>query len=157
MTTPKKTVGKERLLRKTSLGAQYVTTDYNGKNEAGWQPIGDSVLVMCDKPVTKTAGGILLSETTQESHRAAAESGVVVAVGGGAFEWTGDRTQKYTGYKPKPGDHVAFTRYAGQLLIGKDGIEYRLMTDNCIGGVDLDDTAPAISGPGRKTIKKGGR
>lgn len=136
---PKKTVGRERLLRKTSLGAQYVTTDYNGSNQSGWQPVGDSVLVMCDKPVEKTAGGILLTQTAQESHRAAAESGVIAAVADGAFLWTGDRTQKFTGTRPKPGDHVAFTRYAGQLIIGKDGIEYRLMTDNCIGAVDLDD------------------
>lgn len=154
MAPTKKTVGRERLLRKTSLGAQYVTTDYNGKNEAGWKPVGDSVLVMCDKPVTKSAGGILLTETTQESHRAAAESGVVVAVGDGAFQWTGDRTQRYTGYVPKPGDHVAFTRYAGQLVIGKDGIEYRLMTDNCIGAVDLDDLGPAATAASKPRGRK---
>lgn len=135
---PKKAVGKERLLRKTSLGAQYVETDYNGQNESGWHPIGDTVLVMCDKPVTKTSGGIIITETMQEAHRAAAETGVVVEIADGAFLWNSDGT-RFEGYKPRPGDRICFTRYAGQLHIGADGLEYRIMEAKCIGAVQEDD------------------
>jgi chaperonin GroES len=135
---PPKSVGKERLLRKTSLGAQYVQTQYTGSNESGIDPVGDSVLIICDKPVEKSAGGIILTETTRSEHEIAAETGVLVAVGVGAWVWNADRTRPFEGKRPKPGDRVYFTRYSGQLTIGRDGLEYRLMTDNCIGGVEID-------------------
>ncbi len=130
---------KQRLLRKTSLGAQYVESDYNGKNECGWHPLDDMVLILPDKTVNKSAGGVLLPDETQESHKAAAETGVIVECGEGAFKYTADRVREFTGRKPRPGDHVYFQRYAGQIIIGLDGKEYRVMTDKCIGAINVED------------------
>lgn len=114
-----------------------MVTSYDGTNRAKIKALSDTVLVMCDKPVTKSAGGIILTEETQENHRAAAETGVVVDVGEGAFCWNGDGVTPYQGTKPKAGDRVYFTRYAGQLVIGADGLEYRVMTSNCVGGLEV--------------------
>jgi co-chaperonin GroES (HSP10) len=128
---------KERMIRKTSLGGQYVQSSYEGKNTSGIEPVGDSCLVLIDESVEKTAGGITLPETMQERLKMAAETGVLVAVGGGAFVRSADRASAFAGRRPQPGDRVYFTRYAGIQVIGRDDQkEYRLMTDNCIGGIE---------------------
>lgn len=128
---------KAKLIRRTSLGAQYVQSKYAGKNESGVAPVGDSVLILIDDSVTKTAGGIELPENLQEHHKAAAETGVMVAVGEGAFKYSSDRAREFVGRKPKAGDRVYYQRYAGQIVIGQDGLEYRVMTDKCIAGIDI--------------------
>jgi len=128
-----------KLIRKTSLGAQYVQSSYDGKNTSQVAALDDNVLILIDDSVEKTAGGILLTNTSQEHHKAAAETGVVVEVGQGAFKYTADRSREWTGLRPRPGDRVYFQRYAGQIIIGTDGKEYRMMTDKCIAGLDLGD------------------
>jgi chaperonin GroES len=130
---------ENKLIRKTSLGAQYVTSAYSGKNTSQVAALDDNVLIMIDEAVEQTTGGIILTETAQEHHKAAAETGVVVEAGEGAFKFTADRSRAWTGLRPEPGDRVYFQRYAGQIIIGTDGREYRMMTDKCIAGLDLGD------------------
>lgn len=121
-------------LLKTTL-AEYTPATYNGKNESGWKPVGDRVIVLPDEASDKSSGGVFIDPRTVERGTMAAESGVIVAVGDSAFLWNQDRSRAYEGYKPQPGDRVTFERYAGQLQLGDDRKHYRIMEDRCIGGV----------------------
>ena len=125
---------KERVLR-TTVGA-YRPAAWSGANDAGFDPIGDMVLVLPDEPVTKSAGGIIMPEAVTDQNAAAAESGVIVALGEGAFVWSADRHRPWTGRRPEVGDRVRMQRYSGQLQTGADGVLYRLMTDTCIAAIE---------------------
>lgn len=120
-----------RILTKTRIG-EYVEVEYTGANTSGRIPVGDQVLVLPYKAPEKTAGGILIPESIAETNSLAAETGVVVDVGDGAWTWNMDRTRRFTGAKPEIGDRVNFTRYSGLEVIGDDGQMYRVMADNCI-------------------------
>ena len=72
-----------------------------------------------------------------------AETGVIVALGCDAFLWNGDRSRKWEGYKPVPGDRVYLEKFSGQLVQGVDDRIYRLCTDKCIGAVRMKE---AING-----------
>jgi chaperonin GroES len=141
---------KQRLIRKTSLGAQYVTSRYEGKNTSGLEPISDLVLVLPDESVEKTAGGVYLSQETQYAHQQAAETGVIVAAGPGAWLYTADRAQAFQGRKPQAGDRVYFQRYAGQIVIGEDGYQYHLMTDKAIAAVNVGAAAGGAASEPKK-------
>lgn len=129
---------KERLIKKTSLGAQYAASNWTGKDTSGVTPIDDFVLVLIDESVDVTAGGVMLPQEMQDRHKQAAETGVIVAAGEGAFKWSADRSKAYAGAKPVPGTRVYFGRYSGQIVVGKDLKEYRLMTDKCIGAIEIE-------------------
>ena len=125
-------------LLKTSLGAEYRPGVFSGENESGWEPIGDKVLVLTDQPADKTSGGVHLTEDFKERMSQAAETGVLVALGPGAFVWNTDRTRPFVGRRPEIGDYVYIQRYSGQTVMGRDGQLYRLMDENCIAGVRYD-------------------
>jgi chaperonin GroES len=122
-------------LLKSAANHEFKLADYNGTNESGYQPLGDSVLVAFDVASDVTSGGIILPEDMTEKMTLSAETGVIVALGSDAFLWNGDRTRKWEGTKPHPGDRVYMERYSGQLLHGDDGKIYRLCSDKCIGAV----------------------
>jgi chaperonin GroES len=121
-------------LVKTLLG-QYEPAQFSGVNESGFTPVGDRVIVMIDQAADQTEGGIYIDDTTRERHAHAAETGVLVAAGPDAFLWNSDRSRKWEGDKPVPGDRVFFDRYSGGLLPAGDGKFYRCMDDKCIGAV----------------------
>lgn len=125
---------KPKMISRTRIG-QFTENAYSGKNMSGISPIGDQVLVMPDKAVEKTKGGVLLTDTMQNTHSLAAESGIVVAVSDGAWSWNMDRTRRFEGDKPVVGDRVCFVRYAGTEVIGDDDEEYRIMSDASICGI----------------------
>ena len=125
---------QDRILSKTRIG-NYVENAWDGENRSGITPIGDQVLVLPDKSVRRTAGGIELPDSIADTHDGAAESGIIAAIGDGAWTWNMDRTRRFEGNKPRVGDRVVFTRYAGLERYGNDGPMYRLMSDNCIGGL----------------------
>lgn len=124
----------EPKLFKTGLG-QYIPASWSGRNEAGALPLGDRVLVKPDKAAEITQGGITIPQEISARHSMAAEAGVVVAVGDGAFKWNSDKVTPYHGRAPNPGERVAIEKFAGQLLRGDDGEEYRLMESACIGAL----------------------
>src|SRR5215467_8208479 len=100
-------------------------------------PVGDTVLIQPDtaaKYVGKL-GVIEVPDDQRERYSKAAETGVIVKVGDGAFTWTSDRHRPWTGYKPQPGDRVWYKRYSGVVVKGYDRVIYIIMTDHCIGGV----------------------
>ena len=131
----------EAKLLKTTV-TEYAPAKYVGINLSGAIPVGDRVLVLPDMAVDKTSGNVFLPEDMVERHGMAAESGVLVAIGEGAFYWNSDRTTRWIGLKPKPGSHVAFERYAGTLIKGDDGQVYRLMDDKCIGAILTEEKKP---------------
>lgn len=115
--------------------SEYQRIEWNGANESGAKPVGDYILVMPDLASEQTAGGVFIDARTVERHALAAETGILIECGGDAFVWNADRTRQWDGAKPKPGDRVYFTRYAGQLLHGDDGRTYRVMEDKNIGAL----------------------
>ena len=125
---------QSRILTKTRIG-QYVENAWTGENLSGVTPIGDQVLILPDKAPEKTAGGIFIDETTRDKQSMAAETGIIAAIGDGAWSWNMDRTRRFEGTKPEVGQRICFTRYAGMEVIGDDGNMFRLMADNCIGGL----------------------
>lgn len=90
-------------------------------NQSKIQPREFKILI---KPVTveeKTSSGIILAAQTQEKEQMAQVRGTLVAVGGNAFEDWNDA--------PELGDTVYIAKYAGYIVKGEDGEEYRLCND----------------------------
>lgn len=125
-------------LFKTTL-SEFVPAVWSGKNESGWHPTGDRVLVLPDKAAEMTSGSVHLPPDVVARHSMAAETGVVVAIGDGAFKWNSDKMTPFEGRKPNVGDRVYMERYSGQLAHGHDKEVYRLMESACIGAVKTED------------------
>lgn len=122
-------------LLKSSQKHEFVPAEYSGRNESGYQPMGDNVLVIPDQASEQTSGNITLTPEYIERATLAAETGVIVALGTEAFRWIADRSREWAGLKPQVGDRVYVQRYSGQLLLGDDQKIYRIMSDTCIAAV----------------------
>ena len=114
--------------------AEYIPSPWSGKNDSGCIPVGDRILIRPDIAAS-SSGQIKLPEDVVDRAQLSASSGVIVALGDDAFVWNADRTRPYGGYKPKAGDRVHFERYAGKVILGDDGVEYRVIDDKAIGAV----------------------
>ena len=114
--------------------AQYVPQDWTGANESDINPIGDMVLILPDvgAEFAGKTSKIMLPNAIKDRNSNAAETGVIVAMGDGAFKWSADRGSAFEGAKPKVGDRVLFARYSGTIFKGADGKQYRVMSDNCV-------------------------
>lgn len=80
------------------------------------KPLNDRVLIKVAEAEEKTAGGLLLTETTKEKP----SIGTVIAVGPGPLDEEGKR-------KPltvSPGNMVLYSKYAGSDFKGLDGSDY---------------------------------
>lgn len=124
---------KEGRVLKTRQGT-FALAGWNGANESGIEPLCDKVVVRVDAAITKTAGGIIITDQISEQQSLSSTTGVLVAVGPQAFIWNSDRTVRWEGARPEPGARVCFARYAGQEYDGLDGALYRVMDDRSIGG-----------------------
>lgn len=120
-------------LFKTSL-AEFVPAKWTGNEDAGIHPLGDRVLILPDK-AAEIVRGVHLPQDITYRHTLAAEAGVVIAVGDGAFQWNSDKVTPYSGRKPKVGERVIIEKYAGQVVCGDDKQMYRLMDSHCVGGI----------------------
>lgn len=112
---------------------EFVQQEFKEGTDTGIQVPNDFVLVLVDKAAEKTSGGIIVPEQTRDSYTQNTEQGLLVSVGPGAFKWSYDRWRPWEGWKPEPGDRVAFERHAGNDIIGKDGTIFRLMPDKAVG------------------------
>jgi chaperonin GroES len=91
------------------------------ENKSGIQPVEFKVLILPDSVKERTAGGIILPEMMKDKEQMAQVKGQIVAVGGDAFaDWKD---------APVPGMRVYFGKYAGYMVTGEDGQEYRLVND----------------------------
>lgn len=113
----------------------YVMHEWSGVNESGFAPLNTIVLVLPDTVPAESAGGIELIEGYRDRMEQAAETGTIVALGDAAFKFSFDHIHLWEGRKPSPGDRVLFTRYAGQIAKGDDGLNYRLMEFKDIGAM----------------------
>lgn len=138
---------KEGRLLKTGI-AEYVQAEFDTDkgNQSGFTPIGNRVLVLTDQVSKMTSGGIELPVDVVERHQMAAETGVIVSVGSGAFKRFQDGSV-WAGDTPKPGDQCYMERYSGIVIYGVDGLNYRLMDDTCIGAVRNSTVMVTALGP----------
>lgn len=96
-------------------------------NKSGIQPVEYKVLIKPEVVEERTAGGLYLPDQSKDKEKMAQVKGVLVAIGGNAFEdWSGS---------PKIGDTVYFAKYAGYVVKGEDGEEYRLANDKDIAAI----------------------
>lgn len=95
----------------------------------GIEPFEFNVLVYPEETETVTKGGIILTDRQREVEGIASVRGLLVAVSPAAFsyhDWP-DSVKL-----PEAGDHVIFAKYAGTLITGDDGKEYRICKDKDI-------------------------
>ena len=110
----------------------------------GITPIEYNVIVAPAKAPEKVGrlGLILAADDTKESMELAAQVGRIIAVSPHAFNyerWPEDQP------RPQVGDLVWFARYAGGLMEGVDGEEYRIIKDKDIGAVIPPLNADALA------------
>jgi chaperonin GroES len=94
-------------------------------NQSGIKPNGFNVLILPDAVEEKTAGGIYIPDDKKTKDEFATTDGTLIAVTKAAFAHITD--EEWDGTKPKPGDHVVFTKYAGFRKKGKNGKTYLLV------------------------------
>lgn len=104
-------------------------------NESGIFPVEYRVLIKPEKiedtdPTLRGAkeAGLYIPEEESEREQMAQMKGVLVAVGGNAFN---DWNEKI----PAVGDRVMFAKYAGFNAEGQDGEKYRLCNDKDVSAI----------------------
>jgi chaperonin GroES len=90
------------------------------KNESGYHPIDDRVLIKTIPIEKKTAGGIMLPDTTKDAEDMAQIHGHLVAGGADAIE-------RLAKQGIQPGQMVVFAKYSGLPFTGLDEQAYRIM------------------------------
>jgi chaperonin GroES len=90
------------------------------------KPMNDRVLVLRVEEEQKTAGGIIIPDSSKEKP----QEGKVIAVGSGKVGEDGKRVAP----EVKAGDRILFSKYAG-TDIKLDGIEHVFMKEDDILGV----------------------
>ncbi|CAK9207547.1 unnamed protein product [Sphagnum troendelagicum] len=80
------------------------------------QPLNDRVLIQVGETESKTAGGVLLTESAKEKP----VIGTVIAAGPGALGEDGERKS----LEVTPGNTVLYSKYAGNEFKNKDGVQY---------------------------------
>lgn len=113
---------------------RYIPATWDGTNKSGIIPLGDTVIIKVDRADEKIGktGLLIAAPSMQKAHDRAGQTGVVVAIGDGAFIWTGDRSRPWAGRKPELGDRVFFGRYSGEPWQGDDNEVYVVLTDTQI-------------------------
>lgn len=106
-------------------------------NTTGITPMEFNVLIKQDSAEEKTAGGVILIDSTKEREKHTATRGEIIALGPLAFN---EDVLPAGEAKPVSGQRVAFVQHAGSFITGEDGEEYRLVKDRdilaLIGGKD---------------------
>ena len=103
-------------------------------NQSGIIPVEYKVLVQIksddlnEKGERVLGSGIIIPSQTTEREEMAKVEGVLIDVGGNAFE-------DWSGLKPEPGTKVLISKYAGMTCKGQDDQEYRLCSDKDIAAI----------------------
>ena len=103
------------------------------ENTSGIIPIEYKVLVRIDKTSEKV-GSIFIPDAVKDQKDMAEVKGTMIAHGGKAFGDFGDPF-------PKAGDRVMIAKYAGKLVSGADGLEYRIVSDKDISSIITNEAA----------------
>jgi chaperonin GroES len=100
-------------------------------NKSGLSPVEYKILIEPEEIETKSAGGIVLVDKTTERDKMQQVRGKLIAVGGNAFE-------DWKGRVPEVGDYIWFAKFAGFVIKGKDGKNYRLANDKDIAAIVME-------------------
>lgn len=108
-------------------------------NTSGLSPVEYKILILPEKveetdEVLKSAkaAGLVLVDKTTDREKQSQVRGKLVAIGGNAFE-------DWQGRIPQVGDMVWYAKYAGYVVPGDDGKEYRLCNDKDIAAVVMQN------------------
>lgn len=94
------------------------------ENKSGITPLGHRLLILPEEVEEVSSGGIIIAiGTGKEREQLAQVMGTVVAVGQTCWK------DQAVGDWAKPGDRVMFGKYSGLITIGKDEVQYRLISD----------------------------
>lgn len=93
------------------------------QNNSGIRPIGGYCVIKPVEVEEKTAGGIILTADTRDKEKFGTQAGDIVAAA------------EDVRFGLQSGQRVAFARYAGTMIKGADGEDYRLIEDEHIKGV----------------------
>jgi len=129
---------QSRILR-TGDQREYVESVFDGENHSGITPLDNKVLVLMDQHAEVSSGGIVIPEDVRSRQSMASETGVIVSLGAMAFAFSDEGDRHWLSKKPSPGDRVVVERYAGRVVQGRDGQEYRLVSQMSIGALYTED------------------
>jgi chaperonin GroES len=101
----------------------------------GVRPSEYNVLIAPEVTEEVTKGGIILAPKIKEDNDIATVYGRLVGVSPHAFTYASTWPEDAM---PKVGDAVVFAKYAGNLIKGADGREYRLCKDKDVAAVVED-------------------
>jgi co-chaperonin GroES (HSP10) len=130
-------VKKELALRQRNPVVELTASEIRAQavNTSGLAPVEYKILIQPESveetdEVLKSArmAGIALPDKATDRERMAQVRGVLVAVGGNAFEGWQEPI-------PKVGDVVYYAKYAGLMVKGKDDSELRLANDKDISAI----------------------
>jgi len=99
--------------------------------DPGLRPSEFNVLVLPEAVEEKTKGGIILPSAAQDQQSAAGQRGRLIAVSPVAYDFA-----EFGEDKPKVGDVILFAKYAGTIVKGLDGRDYRVMKDRDVMAVE---------------------
>lgn len=109
-------------------------------NTSGIQPVEYKILILpeqaeeTDETLKRAkAAGLVLVDKTTEREKMAQVKGRLIAIGGNAFE-------DWSGQVPRVGDVVYFAKYAGYVVKGDDGQEFRLANDKDVSAIVIRST-----------------
>ncbi len=104
------------------------------KNESRINPTEYKVLIAPIQVDEKTKGGIIIPDEHKDREQFAQMQGTLVAVSPLAFTYA-DEASWGEAEKPKPGDKVLFAKFAGAVVKGMDGKDYRIVNDRDVAAV----------------------
>lgn len=93
------------------------------ENTSGIHPVEYKVLIKPKVIEEKTKGGIIMPDEVRDREQYTNSYGTIVEFGGNAFrdpDWN---------IVPEKGALIMFDKYAGSMVTGQDGQEYRLIND----------------------------
>lgn len=97
------------------------------KNESGFEPVGELILIRLIEVEEKSAGGIVLAQATRDNEALGLTTGMVMAFAPFAQEHIRAQTLSV-------GDLVVFAKYGGKLEVGRDGAKYRFIRPDDLQG-----------------------
>lgn len=116
--------------------AEFVNVEYGATsspvtlNTSGITPLAFKVLILPDPVEEVTKGGIIRPVEVVTKDEFATTTGTLIAASPAAFGHITE--EEWAGTKPKPGERVVFTKYAGFRRKGEDGVDYLIVKDEDI-------------------------
>lgn len=102
----------------------------------GIRPVEYYVVIAPEATEERTKGGIILTASKRETDEIATQRGRIVAMS--PLAWTFADGDAHAG---KVGDVVLFGRYAGSLVEGADGRNYRICRDKDVAAIYEEQAA----------------